>query len=539
MDVRLPEEEDCEQVSMKADIDSIYLCTRTMDYAAELIDTICREGSTVTIVNLISRVSNTSSSRFAAVIQEPEARPRLRGSKIKKVALGRFPNVNLFTVESEQALNFMVRYHYLGVSILNSNYLGNDQLAVLTAAFNVARYYPRHQYLYPAEELQLGFPRIYHTYAEDLQGIPFFEGQTAYNERNPNKRVRVRSHFSGHNGRIFITTVFQVLRMMGEDMENLCHVGEETIIQPNEEEFHHVNGVTLSLERMQEIASDLYMKGCLEATIAGCKNSFMLSNEQARETVDLDNKEAIVAHMTKMMNQLHLAVAPIVHPGLQPPTPGFEGTELPRSLLSEGVIRFFDIGFVFRGMEENVSLLPCGPNSMYWLKRLLSDSRFAEDNEEDNNELTRQLFQRALEEHDIAIVEGMLDALDLEFPTFENVGIDREAIEELIGTPQNPNDGEYDIALINFLQTYVPEEDDPGGLEVSQMIDLVLGRRSRSYNILGTNGQFANAHGGGYKILSNLCFTKTQILTFFTTNLLQARLIWKCPSLVTRTHQEW
>jgi hypothetical protein len=143
---------------------------------------------------------------------------------------------------------------------------------------------------------------------------------------------------------------------------------------------------------------------------------------------------------------------------------------------------------------------------MYWLKRLLQDTRFGTGNGKDNNELTRQLFQLALEQHDISIVEGMIDALNLEFPEFEEVGIDRDAIEQLIGTPQNPNDGEYDIALINFLQNYVPEEDDPGGLGVSQMIDLVLGRRSRSYNILGTNGQFANAHSGMYIISTNTKF---------------------------------
>jgi hypothetical protein len=496
MNVEIPDCEECQEASMKADIDSIYLCTRTMDYASELIDTICKEGSTLTVTNLISRVSNTASSRFAAVIREPVARPRLRGSKLKKVAFGRFPNMNIGTVESEQALNFMVRYHYLGVNVLNSNYLTNEQLAVLTAAFNVAKYYPRHQNLYPAEELEQQFPRIYHTYAEDLQGVPFFEGQTVYNERNPNKRVRVRSRFSGHNGRIFFTTVFQVLRMMGEEMEDLCQVGEDKFIEPNEKEFHHVNGVTLSLEQMQTIASDLYGKGCLEATIAGCKNAFMLSNDQARYTVDLNNKDDIVKHMTLMMNQLHLAVAPILHPGVQEPTEGFEGAELARELYSNGVMRFFDIGFVFRGIGENVSLLPSGPNTMYWLKRLLSDSRFGEQDEGNSNALTRQLFQLALEEHDIAIVQGMFDALSLEFPAFEDVGIDREAINELIGSPQNPNDDEYDIALINFLQNYVPEEDDPGGLQVSQMIDLVLGHRSRSYNILGTNGQFANAHGG-------------------------------------------
>jgi hypothetical protein len=517
MDVKLPEEEVCNSASIKSDVDSIYLLTRTMDAAPELFDTICKEGSTVSVINLISRVSNTASSRYATVIREPEARPRLRGSKIKKVALGRYPNMNVCTVESEQALNFIVRYHYLGVSVLNSNFLRNEQLAVITAAFNVAKYYPRHPNLYPAEELQPHFPRIYHTYAEDLQGVPFFEGQTAFNESNPNRRVRVRSHFSGHNGRIFLTTVFQVLRLMGEQMEDVCHIGEDDYIQPNDEQFHHVNGVTLSLERMEAIALDLYMKGCLEATIAGCKNSFMLSDEQAGFTVDLNDKEAIVGHMTKMMNQLNEAVAPMVHPGIQPATPGFEGTDLPRELYSTGVIRFFDIGFVFRGLQENVSLLPCGPNTMYWLKRLLLDTRFQTGNDEDNNELTRQLFQLALEQHDIAIVEGMIDALNLEFPAFEDVGIDRDAIEQLIGTPQNPNDGEYDIALINFLQTYVPEEDDPGGLGVSQMIDLVLGRRSRSYNILGTNGQFANAHGGMYFFTTgNWCFTETQILTSLT-----------------------
>lgn len=506
MDVPLPEDTGVDQASMKADIDSIYLLTRTMDAVPEMLDTLCREGSTLSVVNLISRSSNTSSSRLAAVIQEPEARPRLRGSKIKKVALGRFPNMNVCTVESEQALNFIVRYHYFGVSVINSNFLRNDQLAVMTAAFNIAKYYPRHQHLYPAEELQPLYPRIYHSYAEDLQGVPFFEGKTAFHEKNPNKRVRVRSHFSGHNGRIFLTTVFQVLRMMGEQMEDLCHVRDEEYIQPNEEEFHHVNGVTLSLEHMQAMASDLYMKGCLEATIAGCKNAFLLSDEQARFTVDVNDKEAIVGHMTNMMNQLNDAVAPILHPGVQPPTPGFEGTGLPRELYSDGVIRFFDIGFVFRGMQEGVSLLPSGPNSMYWLKRLLQDTRFGTGNGEDNNELTRQLFQLALEQHDISIVEGMIDALNLEFPEFEEVGIDRDAIEQLIGTPQNPNDGEYDIALINFLQNYVPEEDDPGGLGVSQMIDLVLGRRSRSYNILGTNGQFANAHSGMYIISTNTKF---------------------------------
>ena len=54
MDVPLPEDTGFDQASMKADIDSIYLLTRTMDAVPEMLDTLCREGSTLSVVNLIS-----------------------------------------------------------------------------------------------------------------------------------------------------------------------------------------------------------------------------------------------------------------------------------------------------------------------------------------------------------------------------------------------------------------------------------------------------------------------------------------------------
>jgi hypothetical protein len=61
--------------------------------------------------------------------------------------------------------------------------------------------------------------------------------------QNPNRCVRVRSHFSRQNGKIFLTTVFQVLRMMGKQMEDVCHISENDYTQPKDEEAHYVNGV--------------------------------------------------------------------------------------------------------------------------------------------------------------------------------------------------------------------------------------------------------------------------------------------------------
>jgi hypothetical protein len=250
MDIPLPQEasEDMfRHVNVKCDIDSIYLATRNLSFVGELMDSICQEGGTVTMKNLVSRTSNTSSSRFKVVIDETEARPIFNQRKMKEMALGKFPNCNICSVEADQGLNFMVRYHLLGNGSIKSNYLRSEQLAVITSCMNIAKYYPNHPLLYPVTSD--GVPREdLAAYADAMQTVAFFEGQVAYNEKNLNHRRRITETMAGHNGRIFITTVFDVMRLMGTNIEGLCQVSEETTIAPNEMGFHHTPSVTLSLE---------------------------------------------------------------------------------------------------------------------------------------------------------------------------------------------------------------------------------------------------------------------------------------------------
>lgn len=496
MDVQLPDALAVfEHVHVKCDIDSIYLATKNLGYVGELMDTICLEGGTVTMKNLVSRTSNTDSSRFKAVIQEPEARPELNSRKMKEMAFGRFPNINICVVEADQAISYMVRYHFLGNGALNTNYLRSAQLAVITSCLNIARYYPRHPSLYPVTSS--GVPDdVLKSYSEALQTVSFFEGQVAYNEKNPNHRVRVTEIFAGHNGRIFIRTVFEVLGLMGSNMQQLCQVSEEETIAPNESGFHHTQNVTLTLEEMSRLAREMFTKGCLEAQIAGCKNAFLPTKEQACTKLRVDDKAELVIHMTKMLNELQTTMSEYLDPDKTGASEGMQGENLAREKTSEGVIRFYDIGFVFRAVEDNVSLLPNGPNSMYWMKRLLSGQQFERD--DDNNHLTRALFELAHAEHDTLVLEGMLAALEIEFRGGE-VGFDVEALRQRISVPPNTVDGDYDIALLEFLQEYAPEEDNPlGEIPVSSMIDLIIGNRFKPYNIFGTNGKFANVHSGKF-----------------------------------------
>jgi hypothetical protein len=494
MDVELPEElDEFDLVNVKCDIDSIYLATKNLSHVGELLDTICLEGGTITMKNLVSRTSNTDSSRFKTVIAEVAARPELNGRKMSEMALGRYPNINICTVEADQGLNYMVRYHFLGNGAINTNYMSAAQLAVLTSCMNIARYYPRHPLLYPATSA--GVPaRVLDSYEDALQTVSFFEGQVAYNEKNPYHRVRVTETFAGHNGRIFLKTVFQVMEMMGSNMQDLCQVSDEETITPNVSGFHHTLNVNLTLEDMSRLAREMFMKGCVEAQIAGCKNAFLLTEDQANTTIRVNDKTELVNHITKMMNELQKTMSELVDPDCSGSSEGMQAADLYRERSTDGVIRCYDIGFVFRGLDNTTSLLPNGPNSMYWMKRLLSGQQF--DNDDDNNHLTRNLFNLALGEQDTLVLEGMLEALEIEF-RHDGVDFDTQPLREMISNPPNTADGDYDIALLEFIQNYSPEEENPlGQIPVSSMIDLILGNRFRPYNIFGTNGKFANVHSG-------------------------------------------
>jgi hypothetical protein len=336
------------------------------------------------------------------------------------------------------------------------------------------------------------------SYEAALQTVSFFEGQVAYNEKNPNHRVRVSEIFAGHNGRIFLKTVFQVMGMMGSNMHGLCHVSEDVTIAPNVSGFHHTQNVHLTLDEMSRLAREMFMKGCVEAQIAGCKNSFLLTEEQASTTILVNDKTQLVDHMTKMMNELRVTISGIVDPDITGASQGMQASDLTREIKTEGVIRCYDIGFVFRGMDNTTSLLPSGPNSMYWMKRLLSGQQFS--NHDDNNHFTRALFELALGQHDTLVLEGMIEALELEFVQNGTVGFDSEPLREMISNPPNTVDGDYDIALLEFIQNYSPTEENPlGEIPVSSMIDLILGNRFRPYNIFGTNGKFANVHSGRWR----------------------------------------
>ena len=494
MDVELPEAlEDFGLVNVKCDIDSIYLITKDLTHVGELLDSICLEGGTITMKNLISRTSNTDSSRYKAVIAEVAAPPQLNERKMTEMALGRFPNINICSVEADQGLNYMVRYHFLGNGAINTNYVSGGQLAVITSCLNIARYYPRHPLLYPATSA--GVPAgVLDSYEDALQTVSFFEGQVTYNEKNPNHRVRVSETFAGHNGRMFLKTVFQVMGMMGSNMHDLCQVSDEETIAPNVSGFHHTTNVELTLEEMSGLAREMFMKGCVEAQIAGCKNAFLLTESQANTTIRVDDKTELVNHMTKMMNELQKTMSELIDPDCSGSSEGMQAADLHRERSTDGVIRCYDIGFVFRGLDNNTSLLPNGPNSMYWMKRLLSGQQFESD--DDNNHLTRALFEMAMGQHDTLVLEGMLEALEIEFVQ-EGVSFDTEPLRQMISNPPNTADGDYDIALLEFIQNYSPEEVNPlGEIPVSSMIDLILGNRFRPYNIFGTNGKFANVHSG-------------------------------------------
>jgi hypothetical protein len=69
-----------------------------------------------------------------------------------------------------------------------------------------------------------------------------------------------------------------------------------------------------------------------------------------------------------------------------------------------------------------------------------------------------------------------------------------------IATPPNPEDAEYDLAILNFLQEHIQDQDngvqEEGGVTVLQLVDYIFGKRQRPYPIFGTAGKVCNVHSG-------------------------------------------
>jgi hypothetical protein len=484
------------EVTMRADIDSIYLLTSSMDHAPELLDSIVHKGSVVKMYNIVARTLITKGSRFRLNIMDTSFRPKLRGQKLQQVPYENFQNIELARVDCVQAVSFHIMYSFMGNGELNTSYLEKRQFAVLISALNVCKYYPFHGVL----------PNLFSdgamsmAYFAFIQNIPRFEGQVNYNEKNKNKRKRIGVDFRSDFGRVFLRFFCIMLKAMGNDFEAVCNPSQRedgAEIQPHSKLMHTIEGLELEKEEFSRIAKDLYLKGGLLAQVVGTKEFFHFDTSNTSFNTRLGDKQKIVGQMEKMLQETQQKVGTIFDPSRR--NEEEEGDNpIPFLPFSTNVLRFYDVGFNFTSTDPRVSLLPNGPVSMYWIRNFLSGSRFNPD--EDNNSLTRSLFNLAVSVSDTDMMDAIIHTLTNEHPNFGEVVYNAAQLGAAIATPPNPEDAEYDLAILNFLQEHIQDQDngveEEGGVTVLQLVDYIFGKRQRPYPIFGTAGKVCNVHSG-------------------------------------------
>jgi hypothetical protein len=498
MNVQFPPEVDYQgEVRMKGDLDSIYLLTSTMEDTPEMVDSLVQPGSCVRMKNLISRTWNNNGSRFGVKIADDNFRPTIRNQRMTQTPIDNFQNLNLATVDSKIGLTFHVMYCYMGNGTLNSNYLTKKQFAVLVSTLNVCHFYPLHNVL-PVDDTFTSQAMRFE-YFKFIKMTPKFEGQVKWNEKNTNKVSRVSIDFSSEFGRVFLRFFCIMLRQMGSNIEGVCRPGlgaNSVRIRPHHVEMHTIEGLVMEKEEFSRIARQLYMKGGILAQGVGTKELFYLGRENEDFTTQLDNKEEIVAQMEFMFQKIQKKVGTIIDPDTWEEPEG--GYRLPLRPFSENILRFYDVGFNFTSDDPNVCLVPNGPVAMYWLRNLLSGSRFEDD--DTNNSLTMSLLSLAHSVNDTEMMEAIIHTLTDRRQIFGDISYNVEELQESIRVPPNNGDADYDLAILDFLQDLSVEldgqEGEDGNVTVDQLVAIIYGSRQRPYSLYGTNGKLGNVHSG-------------------------------------------
>jgi hypothetical protein len=501
MNVEFPPSVDYQgEVRLKADIDSIYLLASSLEHAPEFFDSIVHKGSVVKMSNVVGRTLVNKSSRFGLNIADTNFRPKMRGQKLQQVPYENFQNIQIAQVDCVQSVTFHLMYSYMGNGNLNTNYLDKKQFAVLISALNVCRYYPFHSVLRQPNDVYNSLTgRMLMEYFSFVKNIPKFEGRVNYNERNTKKSKRVTVDFRCDFGRLFLRIFCIMLKEMGQNIEGVCSPSGDanrTQIKPHGVKMHTIRGLALEKEEFSRIARDLYMKGGLLAQVVGTKEIFHFETSNTDFTARLGDKPAIVGQMERMFQEMQQKVGTIFDPSTRAGPEAATG--IPFLPYSANILRFYDVGYNFTATDPTISLLPNGPVSMYWIRNFLSGTRF--NLGEDNNSMTVGLFNLAASVCDTDMMDAIIHTLTNEHPNFDEVVYNAEELRAAIATPPNPEDADYDLAILNFLQDHFQDQNMEGeeavGVSVPQLVEYIFGKRQRPYPIFGTAGKICNVHSG-------------------------------------------
>ena len=525
MDPKFPDPcEPVEYMAVSVDQDSDSFVTGTMDDVRFLADSTITPRSFLKFSSTLVRTYNNSGSRYLLSYPEPVGRPKSKyGVPFSKLAMERYSNVNFCEIHNSGAVTLHVSYVFLGREVIDSNYLTSKELAVLVSAMNYAKIYYYHTSLTPARILSEQRLSEYGVY---LQPMHHFEGQVSEKNRKKLKKKRSTNTFISHWGRIYLKSIFDTLKMYGDNIDIAMNVGGQVPhggrrISPWDLDFHGIPSVQFDQETFSSLARSMYTKGALLAHAPGTKAHFEYSPKELKKVLEVNQDILWGQHFEEMLQMQQNRFADHFDPEKFMEV-RLDTRELPDDIIQhkrdsfvdremgEGkLLKFYDVGFILspEDARDKKCFLPNGPKCGWWLNLLMSRTRF-EDTVDNPNEMAAAIVQMATQENDVALLQGILEYLHLPqthpnpYNDFENM---LEILEGLVANPPGEEGGNFDLTLLQMLQDWEPDDlGTDNALTVETILNMMRNSGQRAYNVWGTNGKAANIHTGKLEITAEI-----------------------------------
>ena len=514
-----------ENISLSSDQDSTYFLTGTMDDTKFLVDSVVTPHSYFEFTTIISRTYSNNGSRFLLFFRNAMGRPKSKyGLQFSKLALERLANVNFCSIINSAGVKLYLSYIYIGREVIDTNYLTKMELAVLVSAMNYAKMYYFHPGLTaPRTFLQANDLLDYGTF---LQSKHSFEGKVSDSDQKKYKKKRTQVTFPSHYGRIYFKSIFECLKMFGEDIDSIKNVGgtvppNNPLIKPWDVCYHGVESVVFDEETFSTLAWKMYTKGAITAQDPGTKDHFAYSPIERKHLLavnSVDSQKEWGDHLTAMLRLQKSRFAGMFDPMVFLPIRAdtvlleegrvqhFDDRFVDRELRTGGLLKFYDAGFMLdpENHLDRKCFLPNGPKCGWWLNLLMSGVRF-NDVVETPNETAANIVQMAGQENDVTLLQGIVDLLHIP-QTDPDVYIDyqnlRHILDNYLADPPPPEAGSFDLILLDMLQDFHPDDLGTGnGLTVDTILGMMRHTGQRAYNVFGTNGKVANIHTGKIELL--------------------------------------
>jgi hypothetical protein len=522
MDVPFPTPCDTgEYMAVSSDLDSVSLLTGTMDDVRFLVDSVVTPESRIEFSSTLVRTYNNNGSRYLLHYPEPVGRPKSKfGTPFTKLALERYSNINFCEIQNSCGVRLHVSYIFLGREVIDSNYLTSKEVAVLVSAMNYAKNYYFNVLLNVTRTLPEDKDIL--EYAMYMQTKSHFEGQVSEKDRRKLKKKRTKTTFKSHWGRVYLKSIFETLKLYGDNIEMAMNVGGNVpegspLVKPWEVAFHGIPSVEFDQENFSSLAQSMYRKGAFLAQHPGTKDHFAYSPIERRETLRVNQAEEWGLHFQAMLKLQEKRFAKIFDP-TKYMTERENTIHLPNEIIQheddnfvdremgEGkLLKFYDAGFMINpeDPQNRKCFLPNGPKCGWWLNLLMSRTRF-ENVVENPNEMAASIVRMATQENDAALLHGILEYLHLPqthpnpYNDFDNM---LEVLEGYVLEPPTQEGGNFDLTLLHMLQDWDPDDLGTGNsLTVETLLGMMRHMGQRAYNVWGTNGKAANIHTGKLEV---------------------------------------